>query len=83
MIEHRLPVAVAEGVDHHTVVLQQQRDGTILGAMTWRRDVGAAAAIIEVAAKRLDDRPQGHGARPPSALILKPSLGMGMCLRLL
>jgi hypothetical protein len=71
LVQHGAPVAIAEGVDHDTIALEQQRDGTVGGAVTWRGHIGAAAARKEVAAESLDDGAQGHGStstkiRPPS-----------------
>ena len=64
VIEHRAPVAIPEGVDDDPPLLQQQRDGSVGGAMARRRNVRPLAAIVEIAAQGLDDGSQGHGDLP-------------------
>ena len=54
-IQDRAPVAIAEGMHDDAVVLQQQGDRAVLGAVTRRGDVGAATAVVEVAPQRLHD----------------------------
>jgi hypothetical protein len=51
-------------VDHDPVILQQQGHRTVGRAMARGGDIGASAALIEVAAERLDDVSQGHGFAP-------------------
>ena len=72
LVEDRLPVAVAEGVDDNPVALQQQRDRAVLGAVAGGRNVGASAAVVELAPQRPHNAQQTHGAasgpRPWSGL---------------
>ena len=61
MVEHAAPVAVPEGVDDDAAFPEQQRHRAVAGAVARRWNVGAAAAIVEIAAQHLHDGPQGHG----------------------
>ena len=77
MVEHRLPVAVAEGVDDDAVVLEQQGHGPVRRRMTGGRYIGAPAAIVEIAAEGADNLVQRHGRKPPSlSHISRPFLSL-------
>ena len=55
VIEHSLPVPIAEGMDDKAVTLQQERHRTVAATMPRRWNTGSSAAVIEIATESLHD----------------------------